>query len=207
MELTENWSENIIIVDGDYVDAVAFDLIVNFERMIGRHIPQADTALWLDCIALDGGVKPLEEEELAKETCPQQTQVIFIHDKGKAAMKNFTPGNYMEELDGKAFKSQQGEFMLSSYQVETVVSKEDFMLDVLLTAANHKDVKRVMYVSNTDASQSVDMIRHTLRSAPDDKRITVFSMQPIAGGNFRQEILGYSLMAALGIRSGELNVK
>jgi hypothetical protein len=25
------------------------------------------------------------------------------------------------------------------------------------------------------------------------------------GGNFRQEILGYSLMAALGIRSEELN--
>ena len=28
------WSENIIIVDGDYIDHVAFDLIVNFERML-----------------------------------------------------------------------------------------------------------------------------------------------------------------------------
>lgn len=211
MELKEQWSENIIIVDADYVDAVAFDLIVNFERMIGRHIPQADIALWLDCIALDGGVKEVKKEaESNAETegmLLQQTQVIFIHDGNKTAMKNFTPGKYKEDLDGKAFQSRLGEFLLSSYKVETVVSKEDFMLDVLLTAANHKDVKRVMYVSNTDASQSVDMIRHTLRDAPDDKRITVFSMQPIAGGNFRQEILGYSLMAALGIRSGELDVK
>lgn len=211
MELKEQWSENIIIVDADYVDAVAFDLIVNFERMIGRHIPQADIALWLDCIALDGGVKEVKKEaESNAETEGmqlQQTQVIFIHDGNKTTMKNFTPGKYKEDLDGKAFQSRLGEFLLSSYKVETVVSKEDFMLDVLLTAANHKDVKRVMYVSNTDASQSVDMIRHTLRDAPDDKRITVFSMQPIAGGNFRQEILGYSLMAALGIRSGELDVK
>ena len=40
--LTEKWSENVIIIDGDYVDSVAFNLIVNFERMIGRHIPEAD---------------------------------------------------------------------------------------------------------------------------------------------------------------------
>ena len=40
------WKENIILVDADYVDKVAFDLIVNFERMIGRRIPQADMAKW-----------------------------------------------------------------------------------------------------------------------------------------------------------------
>ena len=36
------WSENVIIADADYVGNVAFDLIVNFERMIGRRIPPAD---------------------------------------------------------------------------------------------------------------------------------------------------------------------
>ena len=50
------WSENVIIADADYVDHVAFDLIVNFERMIGRRILPADTARWIDCIALDGGL-------------------------------------------------------------------------------------------------------------------------------------------------------
>ena len=47
------WSENVILVDADYVDKVAFDLIVNFERMIGRRIPKADFARWIDCVALD----------------------------------------------------------------------------------------------------------------------------------------------------------
>ena len=51
------WSENIIIVDADYIDNVAFNLIVNFERIIGRRIPQADMARWIDCIALDGGLR------------------------------------------------------------------------------------------------------------------------------------------------------
>mgnify|MGYP006896782327 CR=1 FL=1 len=41
------WKENVILVDADYVDKVSFDLIVNFERMIGRRILKADMAQWL----------------------------------------------------------------------------------------------------------------------------------------------------------------
>ena len=51
------WTENVILADGDYIDRVAFNLIVNFERMLGRRIPQADTARWAECIALDGGLR------------------------------------------------------------------------------------------------------------------------------------------------------
>ena len=47
------WSENVIIADADYIDRVAFDLIVNFERMINRRIQPADMAQWAVCIALD----------------------------------------------------------------------------------------------------------------------------------------------------------
>lgn len=50
-------SENIIIVDGDYVDKVAFNLIVNFERMLNRQIPAADFSQWVVAIALDGRLK------------------------------------------------------------------------------------------------------------------------------------------------------
>jgi hypothetical protein len=34
--------------------------------------------------------------------------------------------------------------------------------------------------------------------------VTLFAMQPLEGGNFKQEILGYSLMNALGIKGNEL---
>ena len=61
------WSENIIIVDGDYIDHVAFDLIVNFERMLNRRIPAADFSQWVVNIALDGRLKPGNHE----------TQVVF----------------------------------------------------------------------------------------------------------------------------------
>lgn len=195
MKNLEHWSENIIIVDADYVDKVAFDLIVNFERMIGRHIPQADLAHWIDCIALDGGIKEKEENE---------SQVIFIHSKDKAEMKNFQPSDFSENLNGKAFKDNLGEFVMSCYAVEEVVNKDDFIIDIVKTAANHKDVRRVMIISDCDDGSMIDQLKHALLNADDEKRITVFAMQPIAGGNFRQEILGYSLMSALGIRADEI---
>lgn len=200
--MNEHWAENVIIVDAEYVDNVAFNLIVNFERMIGRRIPQADLAQWLDCIALDGGLRPKE----GTEADDRQTSVIFVHKKNATAMQNFKPGNYADNLNGKAFRDSLGEFTLMSFPVEEVITTNDFILDIVKTAANHKDVRRVMVVSNCDNGEMPDLLRQALRDVDDEKRITVFAMQPICGGNFRQEILGYSLMSALGIKASELNV-
>lgn len=194
---TVAWSENVIIVDGDYIDHVAFNLIVNFERMIGRRIPKADVAKWLDCVALDGGVRAGEE----------QTQVVFVHDKRQIKLENFAPSLYEEELNGKAFKDNLGEFLISSYPVEEVVSKEDFISDILTTVCSQKEVKRIMLIPDVEKENVYARIRSTLQYVDDDKRITLFSMQPMPGGNFHQEILGYSLMSALGIKAEEIKAE
>ena len=186
-------SENVILVDADYVDKVAFNLIVNFERMIGRRIPQADMAKWIDCIALDGGIREGEQE----------TQVILLHDKQKKAMDNFIPGNY-EELNGKAFKDHLGEFLINAYPTEDIVGSEQQFIDTLQLVCSQKEVRRVMVIPNAEDTHIYNKVRETLRRTDGDKRITVFAMQPMTGGNFQQEILGYSLMAALGIKGEEI---
>lgn len=190
-----HWSENIIIADADYIDKVAFNLIVNFERMIDRRIPQADIARWLDCIALDGGIREGENE----------IQVILVHSKDKKEMGNFLPANFGTELDGKAFKDHLGEFTISALDVEEIVSKTQFINDIVGAATIQKEVKRIMIVPDAEDGVTYQQIAGALRHVEDDsKRITMFAMQPMPGGNFRQEILGYSLMAALGIRAEEI---
>jgi hypothetical protein len=63
-----------------------------------------------------------------------------------------------------------------------------------------------MVIPNTEDGYIYNKVREALRRVDDEEmRVTVFAMQPMPGGNFRQEILGYSLMAALGIRSEEIN--
>ncbi len=191
------WSENVIIADADYIDRVAFDLTVNFERMINRRIPPADMAQWAVCISLDGGLREGEHE----------TQVVLIHDKQSMAMKNFRPANYEKDLNARAFKDAKlGEFVISSYPVEQqLAGKDDFLVDVARTVCNAKEVKRVMIIPNSEDGDAYDLLRDMLRNVDDEKRVTLFAMQPLAGGNFRQEILGYSLMKALGIAANEIN--
>ena len=192
------WSENVILVDADYVDKVAFNLIVNFERMIGRRIPQADMARWLECIALDGGLRNGKNE----------TQVVFIHQKAKNEMENFIPGNYANDLTDKAFQGELGEFLLNAYAIEAIADSEHLLIEALMLMCQQKEVKRIMVIPNAEDNIIYNKVRETLRHVNDDeKRITVFSMHPMTGGNFRQEILGYSLMAALGIRGDEIKTE
>lgn len=186
----KNFSENIIVVDADFVDKVAFDLIVNFERMIGRRIPQADLPRWTECLALDGGLREGENE----------VQVVLIHNSNSKAMNNFMPGNF-EQLNGQAFKSHLGEFIFSAVTIEPLTTKEQLFADTILLFANQKEVKRIMIIPDDNIYNKV---RDTAKRIDEDKRTTVFSMQPMPGGNFRQEILGYSLMAAMGIKGEEI---
>ena len=192
------WSENVMLVDADYVDMVAFNLIVNFERMLGRRIPKADLAKWVDCVALDGGIREGGYETL----------VVLAHQKDKVQLDNFAPGNYAAELDGKAFKDHLGEFIISAVAIEPIADSEDYLTEALRLVTAQKEVKRVMVIPNAEDPYIYNKVREALNRVDDDeKRITVFAMEPKPGGNFRQEILGYSLMAALGITSDEINSK
>ena len=205
--------QNVIIADADYIDHVAFNLIVNFERMLMRQIPSADIARWIDCIALDGGIRPVGQEGSEGEmgTLPTQggpgwvSQVVLIHGKEQTHLENFIPADYSEELNGKAFKDQLGEFVISALPIEPQTTREDFFLDILATVCQQPSVQRIMVIPNAEEGPLYNDIRNLLRQVDDSKRITLFAMQPMPGGNFRQEILGYSLMNALGIHAEDLS--
>ena len=192
---TISYCENVIIADADYIDQVAFDLIVNFERIIGRRIPPADMARWLDCIALDGGIREGDNK----------IQVILIHRKETKELNNFAPSNFAKNLHKKAFKDHLGEFSISCLPIENIVNAQDFFLDVVETICSQQEVHRMMIIPDED-DDTLHNLRATLRQLNNDDKqhVTVFAMQPIRGGKFQQEILGYSLMNAMGIKAEEI---
>jgi len=194
------WSENIIIVDGDYIDHVAFDIIVNFERMLDRRIPAADFSQWAVDVALDGRLKPGNHE----------TQVILLHDKKNQKLENFAPSDYDKELNGQAFMDERfGEFLINSIACgDENTAKDAVLLDLLKTFCIHEEVKRIMLVPNAEEDSLLRSIRNTLNDVDDElKHITLFAMQPLEGGNFKQAILGYSILNAMGISSPEIESK
>lgn len=195
-----HWSENVIIADADYIDSVAFNLIVNFERMLDRRMPPADMSRWIMDVALDGGLREGSHE----------TQVVLLHDKSRSRLDNFTPAIYDGELNGKAFRDERlGEFIINAIATgDDTADKETVMLDILGMILNHEEVKRIMIVPDAEHGSVWNTLRSTLNRTDDDgKRITLFAMQPMEGGNFRQQILGYSLMNAMGITQREIDEK
>lgn len=194
------WCENVIIADADYADRVAFDLTVNFERMLERRISQADLSTWLVCMALDGGV-----------SSQGATQAILLHSKQKKRLDNFLPADFAVELNGQAFRDERlGEFQIATVPVEAdMVGREDLFLDIVGTVLTQPEVKRVVIVPNAEEGTLYDDLRETLRRHDQQgeeaqKSVTILTMEPRAGGRFQQDMLGYSLMAALGIKGEEL---
>ena len=209
------WGENVIIADADYIDSVAFNLTVNFERMIGRHIPQADMAQWVECIAMDGGCRRIADPKEQKKTV---THVILVHSKEADEMHNFNPGTFDHTassgniLNGQAFTGDMGEFIFHTVAADESsdsMTKLDIIADVLSAMADIEQVKRIMLIPDLDDSNSpafsiLTPVLRFLNRECQDKRITTFAMQPLTGMPSRTEILGYSLMAALGIRAEEI---
>lgn len=185
-------ADNVIIVDTDYVDQLTFQLIVNFERMINRRIGNADMARWIECVALDGGLREGDNHTL----------VVLLHNKQTESMSYFLPSSIKNELDGKAFKSHLGEFEFAAVPTEAMVDKTTLSIDMVEHFCFEHKAHRIMVV--TDMNETVDSLRSLLRNAPDDKRITLFGMEPLPAGNYRTEIIGYSLMNALGIKAEEI---
>ena len=193
-------SENVIIVDADYIDDVAFNLTLNFERMLDRRIPAADFSQWIVNIALDGRMKPGNHE----------TQVVVLHDKGKRLLDNYVPSSLGQELDKQAFKDETlGEFIINTIATGgKVTEKDEVMLDFLKIVLSHKEVSRIMIVPNAEDGNIYNLLRNALRDVDDEeKHVTLFAMQPMEGGNFKQQILGYSIISAMGITAEEIEKK
>ena len=176
----------------DYVDRVAFDLSVNYERMLGRRIPKADLAHWLVCAALDGGVTPGANE----------IQVVLIHSKEKKQLDNFLPASFSQELDGKGFDDPHlGTFSISSLQVENLVSASEFFAQAFETLADAKEVKNLIVVPDPEAS--VYDLMAIMDHVEGEKNVTLLTMEPLNSKRFKNDILGYSLTSALGVRGDE----
>lgn len=186
------WEENVILCDAQWLDSVVFNLIVNFERMLERPIPKADLTKWVDYLSLDGGLRPGNNK----------VQVLLVHDEDKRRFQNCVPENFEDDLDGKAFSDNLGEFQFASLPVQSrLTSRQELFMESAATLLQTKEVKRIMFVPDMDLyGEAVGKLIHEVK----DKDALLFTPEPKPLLRCPQEILTYSLVATLGIRSEEL---
>ncbi len=189
MEQT-HFKENVILIDADFVNSIAYNLSTNFRQMLCRDIPDADIADWLVCAALDGGV-PAGKNVV---------QCIFLHLPDTLMLDQFRPGEIAHELNGTLFLDPAlGEFQMSCLPIESLAG-DDFFSQCAKVLLGSKEVKRLILVP--DIALSGDNLRQMMENEKTQKQVTLLSMVPVEG--FDHVMLGYSLMHAMGIKSSEL---
>lgn len=180
-----------ILIDAEFVDHLAFDFIVNFERMLGRRIPKADFVNWLDCLCLDGGLRPGKNK----------VNVSLLHEKTTQELSNFETLKGNVKMESFMFGDALGEFDVQHYAVEPqVTDKATFFVESYKALADMKEVERIIVVADweeygKDLAKVVSITTETI----------VFVMELFRDRRFYVENLGFSLAHALGIRGEELD--
>lgn len=195
----QQFKENVMLVDADYVDSVAADMRLNFSKMLGREIALADLASWLVCSALDGGIAEDEQGNSQNEV-----QAILIRSLSKTSLDHFQPSNMLSGIDGQAFRdSYVGEFLLSVVPEEKPMAQtEPLFVESARYLKNSGEIKRLILVP--DMAKYGAMLKEDLAEAEGGPETVILAMQPEEGRGFQGEILGYSLMHAIGIAPEEL---
>ena len=190
------WEENVFLIDADWLDRFVYDVRLDFGKVLKRDLPQAALDCWMDYLSLDAGLRP------GKNT----VQIILLYDSKRKKLDNCVPQSLNKELDGKAFKDNIGEFLFSAVPVDNQdVSKKDLFVQSLEALLSENGVKRLLLIPDivgygTDIQQSLN------NAELPEKKIVLFSSQPLPGFKCVNEILTFSLLATLGISSEELGI-
>lgn len=195
----QQFKQNVLLVDADYVDRVAQDLRLNFGKMLGREIGLADLAEWLVCASLDGGVPEDEKGESQGEV-----QVVLIRSLAKTCLEQFEPGNMLSGIDGQAFRDPYvGEFLLSVVPEEKAMGQtEPLFTEATRFLLTSQEVKRLILVP--DMARYGALLKEDIEKAEGEMQVVLLTMEPEEGKRFTTEVLGFSLMHALGIAPEEL---
>ena len=185
------WSEHVILIDTEFLDALLLDFVKNFGKMLNRPIGKLNLCHWLDCLLLDASIEAGEHDNF----------VAFLHPMSSKGLQWAEPGNFQKDLTEKAFQDRLGEFTLSSIPIEKMVSRGEFMTEALKAAMDSETTRQILVVGDfASYGEEICMAAREESSAT----VTLFGMAPLPEGKYKQQILGYSVMSGLGIRADEL---
>lgn len=193
------WAENVLLVDADFLDQLVFDITAQLERVLNRRLPSLHLTRWADFVCLDAGLRPGNND----------IQVLIIYDSPNATARKLQPAELDTALNGKACRTNLGELCFASFPVEpSLTTRWQLFAQSAQVLLQSSRVKRLMLVGDmTQLGQQVPAAAKALTEAlntAEGKSITVFQMQAQADLRCQQELLSYSLMAALGIRPEDL---
>ncbi len=184
-----NQIKHIIIVDTEAFNEVAFDIIVNFERMLNRQIPNVDMGRWLYAAACDGKF-PTNSEPINAIFLKKQGEKSFTNLNFNCVSADNTPDFF--DIDGLKFYVKFEEYNGSADHALIETIEKVF--------ATYENVENLVCVPGEDIAQ------YTARILSENSKVnsTVLTQETLRGGGFSQEFLSCSISYALGVTDKEI---
>lgn len=193
MEQKFKFAPNVMLIDAVHLDRVVHDITAHFAPVIKRQLPNADLAILLECLSLDAGILPGENE----------VQVVFVYETGYERMKSCSPSHLEQEIHGMAFRGSTGEFSLYAFQPSGMATREMLFAEALQLAGEDKDVKRILFVP--DEAMGIASFGKVVKDIKGKDAVMMFGMNPPEQEYpCKFEWLGFAVLQALGIHSEEL---
>lgn len=134
MEEKIQFSENVIVMDVDFLNGVVESIRKPAGEGTRPELPYLEWGEWLSCLALDGGLKPAASNEV---------QVLLVHAHAVREVSCCRPSS-LEALQGKACRTPVAEFLFSAVPTAGMISSEALFLDLMRLALDAAGVKRLM---------------------------------------------------------------
>ncbi len=180
--------KRVILVDTVALSEVAFDIIVNFERMLNRRIPDVDIKKWLYAAACDGKFAVSSDEVYA----------VFLKEKSAGAFRNL---DFKDIAVGqKADFAYEGLNFRVDFAEYEGCAGHAFMDTLENLLGNQPELEDIVCVPGGDICQ------YAARVLSEQRRLrsTVLAMDALRGGGFGQEYLSCSISYALGVTDSEI---
>lgn len=193
MERTQiKFPETVALIDAAFLNFVITDVKRYFEQTLQRPLQEIDFSMLVTYLTLDAGIAEGKEE----------VQFLLVYDEKSSSLQHCRPSNLKTELDGVAFQGKYGEFSFSSISSEGMASREELFLDLLSIVSDSEEVKKIIVLSfNEEYGDKVTKALGEVKA----KEIIQFRMDdPVIAVGYKWEMLAFSVMHALGIKSEEL---
>jgi hypothetical protein len=187
------FEENVMLLDATYLDALVGPLSVALSQRLGRELPRAELSVLLECLALDGGLRPEGDRRI---------QVLFIYDQKSPHLQSMQPADLKTDLNDKAFRSPLGEFVVNSYPSSEFAGRTDFFVEALKLVTDSKEVSQILVVPDEACLDGVKDALEKGAKAETPKEGKIFGLRPMDSPMF--ETLVFALARALGVKSEEL---
>lgn len=181
--------KQLILVDAAALNKVAFDIIVNFERMLNRRLPRVDMRKWLFAAACDGNfvhaLEPVSVVMLVKNGAAEFANLDFEFLENVPAESIVDCEGYQMSIEMRGYDGDAGHALVEI--VENL--NEEF-----------PRLNDLVCVPREDISQYTARLLAGMRMV----RPTLLTPDMLRGTGFAQEFISCSISYALGITGDDV---